>query len=231
LQRLLLGSARSSREEARLATIQLHGPSGRLEALHEPPPWPAFAAMICHPHPQLGGTMHNHATYRLARAVRAAGGAALRFNYRGVGASAGRYDGGRGEAEDAAAALAWLADRHPGLPRLACGFSFGAFAALAAGLRDPGVAGLVLAGLAVRPAADLPRDLGALRATSLPAEVIQAEADQFGTPGEVADALRGSAGPRRVTPIAGATHLFTEALDDLEAAALRAVPWVLGGGR
>jgi len=207
--------------------IQLVGPAGRLEALLEAPPTPRFAALVCHPHPRLGGTMHNHATYRLARAVRAAGGASLRFNFRGVGASEGGYDGGRGEAEDAAAALALLASRFPELPRLACGFSFGAFAAAAAGPRDPGVAGLLLAGLAVRPTADLPRDLGPLRATPLPVELLQAEADQFGAPAEVEAALAGSAGPRRVTSIAGATHLFTEALDAFEAEARRAAERLL----
>jgi alpha/beta superfamily hydrolase len=214
-----------------VAAIQLIGPAGRLEALHESAPEPTFAALVCHPHPQLGGTMHNHATYRLARAARLAGGAVLRFNFRGVGASEGRYDGGRGEADDAAAALAALAARHPGLPRLACGFSFGAFAALRAGSRDAALAGLVLAGLAVRPAADLPRDLGPLRATPRPIAVIQAADDQFGAPPEVEAALFGSAGPRRLAVVASATHLFTEALDELEAAARDAVAWVLAGGR
>ena len=212
-----------------MAAIQLIGPAGRLEALHESAPEPAYAALVCHPHPQLGGTMHNHATYRLARAARLGGGAVLRFNFRGVGASEGRYDGGQGEADDAAAALAALAARHPGLPRLACGFSFGAFAALRAGSRDAALAGLVLAGLAVRPAADLPRDLGPLRATPRPIAVIQAADDQFGAPREVEAALLGSAGPRRLTVVAGATHLFTEALDALEALALEGFRWLHPG--
>ena len=163
--------------------------------------------------------MHNHATYRLARAVRAAGGASLRFNFRGVGASEGGYDGGRGEAEDAAAALALLAARYPGLPRLACGFSFGAFAAAAAGPRDPGVAGLLLAGLAVRPAADLPRDLGPLRATPLPVAGAPGRGDQFGTPAEVERGAGRLGRPAARHAIAGATHLFTEALDAFEAEA------------
>jgi len=83
----------------------LVGPEGRLETLLEDAPGATFAAVVCHPHPRFGGTMHTHAAYRLAKAVRARGGAALRFNFRGVGLSAGTYAGGDGEADDARAAL------------------------------------------------------------------------------------------------------------------------------
>ncbi len=213
-----------------MASLDLDGPAGRLEALLEGPATARFAAVVCHPHPLLGGTMHNHATYRLARAARAAGGRTLRFNFRGVGRSAGRHDGGPGEALDAAAALAWLARLDPATPRLACGFSFGALAAVGAAATDPGARGLLLAGLAVRPPPGMVRDLGPLRATPLPAEVIQADGDAFGSPEEVRGALSGSAGPRRVTAVAGATHLFVEALDELERAARRAFDWLLAGG-
>jgi hypothetical protein len=171
--------------------------------------------------------MHNHATYRLARAVRAAGGTSLRFNYRGVGRSAGAYDRGRGEADDAAAALSWLAARLPGLPRLACGFSFGAHAAIAAGLGDEGVRGLLLAGLVVVKRDDVPRDLAPLVATPRPAAVVQAESDEFGAPEAVRQALAGSAGERRLLEVAGASHLFEGKLDELQAAAEAGARWVL----
>jgi alpha/beta superfamily hydrolase len=213
-----------------MAAIDLPGPAGRLEGLLEEVAAPRFAALICHPHPLLGGTMHTHAVHRIGRAVRLAGGVSLRFNYRGVGLSEGRYDRGRGEADDAAAALAYLAGRSPDLPRLCCGFSFGAFAALAAGPRDPGVRGLLLAGLALAPVPDLPRDLGPLRALPLPVAVVQAEHDQFGSPDQVRAALQGSAGPRRLAQVRRATHLFTEALDDLQLEAEAAVGWLLDAG-
>jgi len=210
-----------------MAAIDLHGPAGRLEGLLEEVANPRFAALVCHPHPLFGGSMQTHAVHRIARAVRLAGGVSLRFNYRGVGLSQGRYDRGRGEADDAGAALSFLASRYPDQPRLCCGFSFGAFAALAAGPRDAGVRGLLLAGLALVPVTDLPRDLGPLRSLPLPVAVVQAEHDQFGAPAQVRAALRGSAGPRRVAEVKRATHLFTEALDDLQLEAEAAAGWLL----
>ncbi len=210
-----------------MGAIDIAGPAGRLDALLEEVAAPRFAALVCHPHPLHGGSMHNHATYRLARAVRAAGGVSLRLNYRGVGRSAGAYDHGRGEADDAAAGLALLSVRYPGLPRLACGFSFGAHAAIEAGLRDEGVAGLLLAGLVVAALDDVPRDLASLVATPRPAAVVQAEHDQFGSPDSVRQALLGSAGERRLLPIEGASHLFEGRLDELQAAAEGAARWLL----
>ena len=210
-----------------MGAIDIAGPAGRIEALLEEVPAPRFAALVCHPHPAFGGTMHNHATYRLARAVRASGGISLRFNFRGVGRSAGAYDHGRGEAEDAVAALALLAERYPALPRLACGFSFGAHAAVAAGLRDDGVAGLLLSGLVVVKRDDVPRDLAALVAAPRPAAVVQAEHDEFGSPEAVRAALLGSKGERLLLPVADATHLFGGRLDELQDAAEAGFRWLL----
>lgn len=214
--------------------LDLEGPAGRLEALLEEPQ-PAvparFAALVCHPHPKYGGTMHNHATYRLARAVRAAGGVALRFNFRGVGRSAGRYDGGRGEADDARAALAELAALRPGLARLACGFSFGSWMALLAGEDDPGVSGFLLAGFALRSAdLEMVRDPAPIRATARPVAIVQAERDEYGTPEEVRAVVAGSQGPRRVVAVPGATHLFGEDLAALQREAEAAIAWLLERG-
>jgi alpha/beta superfamily hydrolase len=213
--------------------LDLQGPAGRLEAMFEPSSAggpAAFAALVCHPHPRFGGTMHNHATYRLAKAVRARGGDVLRFDYRGVGRSAGTFGGGDGEAEDAAAALAWLARERPGIPLLSCGFSFGAWMAILAGGAEPRVSGLLVAGLALR-APDLARfrDSGRARDLEKPLAIVQAERDEFGTPAEVEAALAGSRGPRRLVAVKGATHLFTEHLAPLQREAEAALGWLLEG--
>ncbi len=207
--------------------VDLTGPAGRIEALLEQVDGARFAALVCHPHPQYGGTMHNHATYRLARAVRSAGGTTLRFNYRGVGRSAGRYDGGRGEALDAHAALAHLRSLAPGRPLLCSGFSFGAWVAVACA-DEPGLVGLLLAGLPIRSAeVESIRLPERLRATPLPVAVVQAEGDEFASPAEVRELLAGSAGPRRLATVPGATHLFDDDLPALEREAGQALAWIL----
>ncbi|HEX7624192.1 MAG TPA: alpha/beta hydrolase [Anaeromyxobacteraceae bacterium] len=205
--------------------VELRGPAGRLEALLEEPPSPRFAAIVCHPHPLFGGTMHNHATYRLARAIRSLGGATLRFNFRGVGLSAGRHDHGAGEVADARAALRFLEERHPTLPRHACGFSFGAWMALGAGCPDPAVRGVLCAGLALALREGVEE---AIRTCAKPVAVVQAAADEYGAVEAVERALQGAAGPRRLAVVPGATHLFTEALDELEREAEGAMQWLVG---
>ena len=111
----------------RIESLMLAGPAGALEAmLEEPEETPARAlALVCHPHPLFGGTMHNKVVYRLARGLRRSGAAVLRFNFRGVGASQGEHDHGVGEADDARIALDWLRARFPGVPYVLAGFSFG----------------------------------------------------------------------------------------------------------
>ena len=111
----------------RIETLNLDGPAGKLEALLEEPDdrEPVEAVLVCHPHPQHGGTMHNKVVYRIARGLRHSGSVVLRFNYRGVNLSQGEYDHGIGETEDARAALAFLRTRYPALPYSMAGFSFG----------------------------------------------------------------------------------------------------------
>src|ERR1700740_2168928 len=108
----------------------LEGPAGRLEAIlwtpstrpgHRPP----LAAVLCHPHPLFGGTMHNKVIYQTAKSLDALGLAVLRFNFRGAGTSAGVHDRGRGERGDVRTALDFLANEFPGVPLLLAGFSFG----------------------------------------------------------------------------------------------------------
>lgn len=122
--------------------VLLDGPCGQLEALHCEVPDARGVALICHPNPVQGGTMLNKVVSTLQRAVRDMGYHTLRFNYRGVGASAGSHDMGTGEVDDAEAVAHWLRQQYPELPLSLLGFSFGGFvaAALAGRLEDQGVA-------------------------------------------------------------------------------------------
>ncbi len=112
----------------------LAGPAGPLEALLEYPAADSSAGIVvlCHPHPLYGGTMTNKVVHTLARAFNEIGIGALRFNYRGVGSSAGAYDEGKGETDDALAALDWARERWPGVPLFLAGFSFGGAVAIRA---------------------------------------------------------------------------------------------------
>jgi alpha/beta superfamily hydrolase len=122
----------------------LRGPAGKLEAILETPDGevPVCAAVVLHPHPQHGGTLHNKVAYTLARAFLRSGCAALRFNFRGVEGSQGEFDDGNGELADALAAIEWMRARHAELPVWLSGFSFGAAIAIHAASRA-GVRGLV----------------------------------------------------------------------------------------
>ena len=125
-------------------TLFIDGPAGRLEALLESPQdnTQPGSVLVCHPHPQQGGTMQNKVAHTLARAFVRCGLRALRFNFRGVGKSEGKYDEARGELDDALAALAYLKKHWPDEPVWIAGFSFGAAIAIrAAALQTP--AGLV----------------------------------------------------------------------------------------
>jgi len=124
---------------------------GHLEALlKEPEGVPNGVAVVCHPHPLHGGTMHTKAVYRAAQALNEAGLVALRFNFRGVGASTGSYEEGIGEMDDVVAALEWLTGEYPDLPLIVGGFSFGSKVALSVGVADDRVDGLVGLGLPVK---------------------------------------------------------------------------------
>src|SRR5512142_11386 len=114
-----------------IESLLLDGPAGGLEAILEEPEdaEPTEVALVCHPHPLYGGTLHNKVVHRVASSLHALGLTVLRFNFRGAGQSAGRFDRGEGELADARAALAFLRARHPGARVWVAGFSFGAWIA------------------------------------------------------------------------------------------------------
>lgn len=187
--------------------------AGRLEAaLRMPRGTSARAgAVLCHPHPQFGGTMDNRVIYRAGIAAVKAGAAALRFNFRGVGGSTGSHDGGKGEQEDVQEAVAWLAGRFPRLPLAVAGYSFGAWVGLTAGARDPKVGALVGLGVPLRH-----YDFNFLQSCDKPALLIVGEFDEFCSPQSLGR-LRGSLPPAaRLQVVERADHFFAGQLDEVE---------------
>ncbi len=196
--------------------MDIPAPHGHLESiLREPRGEPRGAAVMCHPHPLHGGTMHTKAVYRAAQALNEAGLVALRFNFRGVGRSTGSYDEGIGEREDVAAAVDWLEARYPRLPIVAGGFSFGSMVALSWGAEDPRVVALMGLGLPV----DMERyEFDYLARVAKPVLVVQGERDPFGPAARVAEVLAGMGDHVTLVRVPGADHFFDGRLDELRAA-------------
>ena len=196
--------------------LTLAGPAGAIEAAVETPVDfdGAFAAVVCHPHPLFGGTMDNKVVTVTARALEEAGVATVRFNFRGVGASAGSFDDGRGETDDAQAVADWAAERWPGSRLIVAGFSFGAFVAFQLASRRP-VERLITVAPPVRRFnfAEHPRP-------AVPWVVIQGDRDELVDVGAVLDWARQAMPPPTVVVLGGAEHFFHGRLNDLRAAVL-----------
>jgi alpha/beta superfamily hydrolase len=199
----------------RRGRVWISGPAGRLEALIDRPVTDCgtHAALFCHPHPEYGGTMHHKVVYRAARAARDLGVPALRFNFRGVEASAGEFDSGRGEMEDARASLEHLATVYPGRRLLAGGFSFGAWTAALVGEADPRVDALISIGT---PIGIYGADY--LARVSKPILFVHGSEDRYGAVDELAAIARRTAGPAEFVRIEGAEHLFTDREGEVYAA-------------
>ena len=133
--------------------VNIPTPTGYLEGILKPEEEevePIFGAIVCHPHPLGGGTMHNKVVFKVAQTLQTLGMPALRFNFRGVGHSTGSYDEGRGEMDDVRYALEFLSHRYPGLPVILAGFSFGAYVGLRVAARDDRVQAMIGLGTPAR---------------------------------------------------------------------------------
>lgn len=190
----------------------LHGPAGRLEALlntgREDAP---YAVLLCHPHPKGGGTMHNKVVYHAMKTFNSVGLPVLRFNFRGVGLSEGVFDDGRGEQDDARAALNWL-DANFKRPLLVAGFSFGSFVGLKIGCDDPRVAGLLALGLPAR-AEGRSYTYGFLSGCTQPKLFVSGDHDQYGPTEAVQQAFDLASEPKRMIWVEGAEHFFQGTAD------------------
>jgi hypothetical protein len=197
----------------KIESLFLEGPAGRLEALLEEPDdaAPREAALVCHPHPQHGGTMHNKVVYRIARGLRSAGAVVLRFNYRGVNLSEGEYAHGEGELEDARAALAYLRGRYPGLPFTLAGFSFGSRIALRLGC--PGIDARRV--IAVGFPAEY-KNRSSLEGCTVPRVFVQSTHDQYCPVSELESLVASLPEPKKLVLVEAADHFFAGALHELE---------------
>ena len=195
--------------------IMIDGPSGQLEALSLEVAEARGVALICHPNPVQGGTMLNKVVSTLQRTARDAGFHTLRFNYRGVGASAGSHDMGSGEVDDAEAVAAWLQARYPDLPLTLLGFSFGGFVAASLGARleqqgrEPAKLFMV-APAVMRLTADTPP------AERCPLVVIQPDADEVVEPQQVYDWSANLGRAHELLKVAECGHFFHGKLTDLK---------------
>jgi alpha/beta superfamily hydrolase len=210
----------------RLHTLSVPGPAGSLEALlFEGQPDARYAALVCHPHPLGGGTMHNKVVYRAAKTMQSLGLPTLRFNFRGTGLSEGQHDEGRGERDDVRAALDWLHHRYA-LPILVVGFSFGANVALRTCCHDvrddadaprsharvPGFAALGL------PVAAEGREYSYdfLASCTLPKLFISGGADQYGPQATLVRIVASAAQPATLVIVPDADHFFAGKLDQMQ---------------
>jgi alpha/beta superfamily hydrolase len=195
----------------------LEGPAGRLEAIlwtpsaaAAPPP---LAAVVCHPHPLFGGTMHNKVVYQSAKSLDALGIPVLRFNFRGAGLSDGVHDRGRGEQGDVRAALDSLAPGFPGVPLLLAGFSFGSWVGMRVGCEDSRVSHLIGLGIPVNST-----DFSFLRQCHKPKLFVHGSNDEHGAIEKVKALIPMLPGENRLVVVEDADHFFAGKLDQLDRA-------------
>lgn len=209
--------------DATIRSLFLSGPAGRLEALlNAGSPTATRSALVCHPHPLYGGTLHNKVVFHAMKALNSFGFPVLRFNFRGTGLSEGEHAGGVGEVEDVRSALDWLEREFP-LPVIFAGFSFGAAVGLRAAYNDDRVPALIALGL---PAIPVPSDSGEdrvydfefLRASTKPKLFVSGSRDQFAPAGTLEALVSTFAEPKRLARIEAADHFFEGRLKEMRAA-------------
>jgi uncharacterized protein len=210
----------------RLRSVKLNGPVGRLEAVvNEASANASYAAVVCHPHPLGGGTLHNKVVFHAMRVLNAPewglGWPVLRFNFRGAGLSHGTHDG-EAEANDVLAALHWLENEYK-LPLVVVGFSFGAVMALAAcsGSGNPApsadVRALAALGLPIRSGTRT-YHYSFLQNCTVPKFFLSGDRDQFASKTDLIQALADVAEPKDMALVPGADHFFTGHLKAMQTA-------------
>ena len=186
------------------ATREIPGPAGPLEVLIEKPSGTVRAAAVfAHPLPTQGGTMHTKCVFQATKALARIGCVVLRFNFRGVGRSAGAWDEGRGELDDFRAGVDFMAAQYPGVELWAAGFSFGAYVALTAGAEDDRICALI----GIAPPINR-YDFSAAKKSTKPKFIIHGEADELIPLKQVREFYAQLADPKELVEIDRANHLF-----------------------
>lgn len=193
-----------------LRHIDIFTDAGRLEAIYRDVEDPLAVAVIGHPLPTGGGTMHNKVVFRAAKGLEAVRIATLRFNFRGAGASDGRFEGGEGEQRDFEAALKWMAERHPGKPLIAGGFSFGGWVASQVACDHPEVRAVFVIGAPVNK-----YDMSYLKRCSQPLLFVHGSKDEFGDAGKV-ESIADTAPDAEIIIVTGADHFFSNQVEVVE---------------
>ena len=206
-------------EASSIRSLFLAGPAGRLEALLTAgSPDATHAAIVCHPLPLYGGTLHNKVVFHTMKALNGFGFPVLRFNFRSAGLSEGEHANGIGEVEDARAALDWL-EREFTLPIVFAGFSFGAAVGLRAAYSDERVRALIALGLPAVPVAvhneNRVYDFDFLRGCAKPKLFVSGSRDQFGPAGKLEALVDTFAEPKKLVRIAAGDHFFEGRLREL----------------
>jgi hypothetical protein len=205
---------------ASIRSLFLDGPTGRLEALLNAGADNAtHAAVVCHPHPLFGGTLHNKVVFHTMKALNSFGFPVLRFNFRGTGLSQGEHDQGNGEVDDVRSALDWL-DAEYHLPMLFAGFSFGAAVGLRAACADSRVRAVIGVGTPVGPVAadsEVPRTytFEFLQDCMKPKLFVSGARDQFGPRTKLEALVASASEPKKLVMIEGADHFFEGRLREL----------------
>jgi hypothetical protein len=195
----------------------LDGPAGRLEALlNEGAPGATHAALVCHPHPLFGGTMHNKVVYHAMKTLSGFGFPVLRFNFRGAGMSEGEHDRGQGEQEDVKAALNWL-DAGFHLPIIFCGFSFGAATGLQVACSDSHSVGLISLGTPVG-AEGRAYTYSFLKECHRPKLFVSGSRDQYGPRENLKSVFDAASEPKEMVIVEGGDHFFEGHLAEMQAA-------------
>ena len=201
-----------------IRSLFLKGPAGRLEALlNAGSPDATHVALVCHPHPLYGGTLHNKVVFHTMKALHSFGFPVLRFNFRGTGLSEGEHANGIGEIEDVRAALGWLEHEYS-VPVIFAGFSFGAAVGLRAACPDPRVAALIGLGLPVTPVDDRAYDFTFLESCAKPKMFVSGARDQFAPVARLESMVSTFAEPKRLVRIDAADHFFEGRLKEMRAA-------------